>query len=103
MREQGDQITEGRFEPMMVDNQVNTDRKFLDDYLKKPSKEVNVGTDPVIIGTPKPQMATIMVQTDPQINDDEGGEEPQTLLASREPVTSKPREEREDGDSEGSL
>ena len=49
----------------MIDNQVNTDRKFFDEYLKKPVKDVNIGTDPIIIGTPQPEMLTTMVQTDP--------------------------------------
>lgn len=79
VREQGDQITEGRFEPAMVDTQVNTDRRFFDEYLKKPSKEMNVGTDPIIIGTPKPEMATTMCQTDPMIKDVNEMEEPMSL------------------------
>lgn len=91
VREQGDQITEGRFEPVMVDTQMNTDRKFLDDYLKKPSKEMNVGTDPIIIGTPKPEMATTMCQTDPMIKDDKDLGEPISLIVSHEPVRKVPR------------
>lgn len=69
VREQADQVTEGRFEPKQVDTQVNTDRKLLDEYLKKPTAESSAMTTPIIFGEEKPRTASVMMQTEPMVNE----------------------------------
>jgi len=54
MREQADQVSHGRFEPMMIHTTVNTDRKLLEEYLKKPMVDSSMNTQPILFGTPKP-------------------------------------------------
>ena len=49
----------------MTDTMVNTERFLLDSYLKKTTCDSNIGTDPILIGTPKPESHSIMIQTEP--------------------------------------
>ena len=58
MREQGDQITEGRFEPTMVDTCINTGTELLENYLYKPKIDSGMMTSPIIFGEKKPIMVS---------------------------------------------
>ena len=69
----------------MVDTQVNTDKYIFESYLKKPMKEQNMNTEPVIFGTPKPEMSSAMVQTEPQIDEHGCPAEPIPLTTANEP------------------
>ena len=102
VREQGDQVTEGRFEPIMIDTHVNTDRKLLDSYLKKETKEQNFNTEPVMFNDSKPVMSVAMVQTEPQIDEHEMPAEPTPVDTAQEPLTSAMKDPA-DVDSNGSL
>ena len=57
-REQGDQITEGRFEPQMIDTAIGTGTDLLDNYLYKPKIDSSMMTSPIIFGEKKPQMVS---------------------------------------------
>jgi hypothetical protein len=70
----------------MVNTHMNTDGHLFQDYLKKEVREVNVGTDPILFGTPTPEMCTIMVQTEPQI-DEYTPEEPIVMDLASEAIT----------------
>ena len=61
VREQGDQVTDGRFEPTMVDMPGQTDANLLDDYLKKPMNDSAVNTMPIIFGDAKPKMTSVLI------------------------------------------
>ena len=61
MREQGDQVTEGRFEPTMVNTQVNTDARLLDEYLNKPKVDSGTNTAPVIFGEERPKTYSALI------------------------------------------
>jgi len=49
---------------------------------------MNVGTDPIIFGTPTPEMCTTMVQTEPQIDEYGTPDEPIVMHLASEPITS---------------
>lgn len=76
VREQGDQVTDGRFEPEMIDTQVNTELKLLEDFMKKETNDFGGNTVEVIFGTPKPIMTSILCQTEPEIKTDRCPPEP---------------------------
>ena len=58
VREQGDQVSDGRFDPRIQDAQVETGRELLDDFLHRPSRDCGTSTVPVIFGEAKPVMMT---------------------------------------------
>ena len=93
VREQGDQITEGRFEPQLVDTQVNTERKLLDDYFKKPTVDSGVNTAPIIFGEEKPRTHSTMIQTEPMVDELGVPEEPRPAQAADEPATAQVNDE----------
>ena len=76
VREQGDQVSEGRFDPRIQDAQVDTGTELLDDYMHRPSRDCATSTIPVIFGEAKPKMMTAMIQTDPLISEIDGLAEP---------------------------
>ncbi len=92
VREQADQVTEGRFEPRQVDTQVNTDRKLLDDYLKKATAECSTNTTPIIFGEQKPRTSSIMMQTEPMVNE-LIPKEPMPAELAYEPTTAQVNDE----------
>jgi len=53
-------VTDGRFEPEMIDTQVNTELKLLEDFMKKETNDFGGNTVEVIFGTPKPIMTSIL-------------------------------------------
>ena len=59
VRDEQDQITEGRFGPIMVDTQINTGNDLLQDFMKKPVVDMGVGTTPVHIGVKRPLMVSL--------------------------------------------
>jgi hypothetical protein len=71
---------------------VNTDRKLLDDYLKKPTAECSTNTTPIIIGEEKPRTMSIMMQTEPMVNE-LIPEEPMPATSAYEPVTGQVNDE----------
>ena len=84
VREQGDQVSDGRFDPRIQDAQVETGRELLDDYLHRPSRDCGTSTVPVIFGEPKPVMLTAWIQTDPVVEEVEGLAEPTHQGQARE-------------------
>ena len=87
VREQADQVTEGRFDPKQVDTQVGTDMKLLEDYMKKPTVDSGTNTTPIIIGTEKPITASIMLQTEPMVDEVGIPVEPEPASLAYEPTT----------------
>ena len=76
VREQGDQVSEGRFDPRIQDAQVETGRELLDEYLHRPSRDCGTGTEPVIFGEAKPLMMSAQIQTDAVVDEADGLTEP---------------------------
>lgn len=69
VREQGDQITEGRFEPDKVDTGIGTGQELIEKFLYKPKADTGMMTSPIIFGTKKPAMISALIQTEPMISD----------------------------------
>lgn len=80
-------MSDGRFAPVMVNTQVNTDWRLLDDYLRKPMCDSSVNTQPILFGLPKPQTCTAQMQTEPMINEAGIPEEPEPAVIAHMPVT----------------
>ena len=87
VREQCDQVTEGRFEPHMINQGLNTDSKMLEEFFKKSMHDADVNTAPVIFGEPKPRMESIMVQTEVFVDESNLPEEPEPATTAYEPST----------------
>ena len=54
VREQGDQITEGRFEPNKIDTCIGTGSELMNRYMHKEKEDFGTMTSPIIIGNKKP-------------------------------------------------
>ena len=61
VREQGDQITEGRFEPATVDTGIGTGQELIDQYVYKQKTDMGTITSPIIIGEKKPNMVSTFI------------------------------------------
>ena len=61
VRDQGDQITEGRFEPDMVNTGIGTGTDLIDQYVYKEKAEMCTMTSPIIFGEKKPLMVSSQI------------------------------------------
>ena len=93
VRDEQDQITEGRFGPIMVDTQINTGNDLLQDFMKKPVADMGVGTTPVHIGGKRPLMVSLQIQTEPLVEEFFQRDEPCVATVAHEPITSQVNEE----------
>ena len=84
VREQADQVTEGRFEPQMMNQGLNTDSKLLEAYFAKSMHDADVNTGPVIFGEPKPRLESIMVQTEILIDETNMHDDPEPATTAQE-------------------
>ena len=73
----------------MVDNQVETDGRLLEEYVKKPKKDVDTNTTPIIIGKPPPLMLSALIQTEPLVDEHNNLEEHEPAVQAEEAITAK--------------
>jgi len=69
VREQGDQVTEGRFDPHTINENVGTDSRLLDEYFKKSMADGEANTVDIIFGQEKPRTTSCLVQTEDRLNE----------------------------------
>lgn len=77
-REKIEQVSEGRFLPMIFDANVQTDRELLVNYLRPETAEIEIDTDPVKFAEEK-EFIQCMIQTDPVMPEPELTHEPESL------------------------
>jgi len=68
VRDMDGQITEGRFEPLLFDANIQTDRELLENYFRKETAVIETVTDPVSFRKPI-KFASLMCQTEPEIEE----------------------------------
>ena len=85
VREQGDQVSEGRFATKTVARGTGTDQKLLEDYLAKPTVDCAVGTTDVFYEEAKPTYRAMMVQTEEKLDESNLPEEPMPAQIVDEP------------------
>ncbi len=86
VRDAVDQVTEGRFEPLMESANVQTGAELIETFVKKETVGVETNTEPVTFENVK-KFDSIMVQTDAPVNEDkELVSEHFGLLQPEEPI-----------------
>ena len=73
-----EQVSEGRFLPLIFDANVQTDRELIVNYLKPQTAEMEIDTDPVKFAEEK-EFIQCMIQTDPVMPEPELTHEPESL------------------------
>lgn len=75
LRDVNDQVTDGRFEPLQFNAQIQTDRELIVNFLKKETAQTDMCTDPIKF-MPEREFTQIMCQTDDMIAEPELTHEP---------------------------
>ena len=64
MKDDGCNVTEGRFEPATAEMQAQTNKDLLDLYLAKPKREFGTETIPIVIDDRNLKYAEACIQTE---------------------------------------
>jgi hypothetical protein len=86
VRDENEGVSQGRFDPSTIDNQAQTHSNLLTAYLKRPQRNTETATDPVMIVTGRPEFKSTMIQTNPEVAETDIFE-PMPLIAPYEPLT----------------
>lgn len=63
LRSQAEQVSDGRFNPLTQDEPVQTSKDLMRNYLKRPTKNGEMVTDPVTIVDQTPLRVSQFIQT----------------------------------------